>query len=85
MDFDERDDPSLPQSGYHVKATQEVAGFGGDTIFGKDEISLQETYKKHGESRIHSYLNSTPPLPPPPLPIIAVIVFVLCNLIAGRK
>ena len=45
MESDERDDRELPTAGYCVKMTQEVAGFGGDTIFGKAEMK-SEVYKE---------------------------------------
>ena len=45
MESDERDNPELPTAGYRVKMTQEVAGFGGDTIFGKAEMKT-EVYKE---------------------------------------
>ena len=38
FELDERDDPLLPSSGFHVKTTQELAGLGGDVFFGKAEI-----------------------------------------------
>ena len=37
LEVDERDDPFLPSSGFHVKVTQELAGLGGDVFFGKSE------------------------------------------------
>ena len=45
MESDERDDSELSMAGYCVKMTQEVAGFGGDTIFGKAEMKT-EVYKE---------------------------------------
>ena len=41
MESDERDDPEIPTAGYCVKMTQEVAGFGGDIIFGKAEMKTE--------------------------------------------
>ena len=41
MESDERDDRELPMAGYYVKMTQEVAGFGGDTIFSKAEMKIR--------------------------------------------
>ena len=38
LEVDERDDPHLPSSGFHVKLTQELAGLGGDVFFGKSDI-----------------------------------------------
>ena len=42
LEIDERDNPFLPSSGFIVKATQELAGIGGDVFFGKSEV--QGTY-----------------------------------------
>ncbi len=41
MELDERDDPLLPRSGYRAKATQEVAGLGGNVSFGKVEVQTE--------------------------------------------
>ena len=41
MESDERDDPVFPTASYCVKMIQEVAGFGGDTIFGKAEMKTE--------------------------------------------
>ncbi|XP_064399710.1 sorting and assembly machinery component 50 homolog A-like [Halichondria panicea] len=38
---DERDDPLLPHSGYQVKMTHEMAGLGGDTVYGKAEVQSE--------------------------------------------
>ena len=41
LDADERDNPFFPRSGYRVKMSQEVAGLGGDTLFGKAEMQTE--------------------------------------------
>jgi outer membrane protein insertion porin family len=38
LEVDERDDPFLPSSGFHVKTSQELAGLGGDVFFGKTDL-----------------------------------------------
>nr|CAG8440604.1 12075_t:CDS:10 [Entrophospora candida]CAG8585733.1 6589_t:CDS:10 [Entrophospora candida] len=42
--YDKRDDIILPSSGYYFKLFQEVAGFGGDVNFIKNEIENQINY-----------------------------------------
>ena len=41
IDTDERDNPFFPRSGYRVKMSQEVAGLGGDSLFGKAEMQTE--------------------------------------------
>ena len=45
METDERDDPLIPHRGFHTRAVQEVAGLGGDVVFGKAEVQT-ELYKE---------------------------------------
>ena len=41
LDSDKRDDPHFPRAGYRVKMSHELAGLGGDTIFGKTEMQTE--------------------------------------------
>ena len=54
LESDHRDSTTIPCSGYKTKIVHEVAGLGGDVLFGKAEIQL-EAYKKLTNDLVHKH------------------------------